>query len=102
MGSPAEQHALQFAVGKFKEYGCDTAFVMSMTYTPSVNTNSGIAIGIKHGNTKRIIVVGGHIDSEGPEVPGADDDGSGSATVIELARVFGKRQTQSTLVFCST
>lgn len=99
MGSPAEQQALRFAVGKFKSSGCDTAYIMSMPRSTRVNTTSGIAVGVKRGVTKRIIVIGGHIDSAGPEIPGADDDGSGSAVVIELARVFGRRPTQSTLVF---
>jgi hypothetical protein len=100
MGSPAEQEALRFAVLKFREYGCDTAYVMPMLQTTRVNTTSGIAVGVKRGATKRIILLGGHIDSAGPEIPGADDDGSGAATVIELARVLAKRSLQSTLVFC--
>lgn len=100
MGSPAERLALEFAAQKFREYGCDTAYIMKMAYTDRVNTNSGIAIGIKRGATQRLIVLGGHIDSAGPEIPGADDDGSGSATVMELARVLCGRQLQSTLVFC--
>jgi hypothetical protein len=100
MGSPAEQRAMKFAVDKFREYGCDTSYVMPMEYTPRVNTTSGIAIGVKRGATKRIILIGGHMDSAGPEIPGADDDGSGAATVIELARVLGARRLQSTIVFC--
>jgi hypothetical protein len=100
MGSPAEQQALQFAVGKFKEYGCDTAYFMPMTRTSSENTTSGIAIGIQYGISHRSIVIGGHLDTSGPEIPGTDDDGSGSACVIELAHVFGKRTMESTLLFC--
>ncbi len=100
MGSAAEHRALQFAVEKFKEYGCDSTFIMKMEYSTRANTTSGIAVGIKRGATKRIILLGGHIDSAGPEVPGADDDGSGAATVMELARVLGKREMQSTIVFC--
>src|SRR5713226_8537420 len=99
MGSPAEQKALQFAVRKFKESGCDTSYIVPFDRSSRANTTSGIAVGVKRGATKRIIIVGGHIDSAGPEVPGADDDGSGSAVVMELARVFGKRSMQSTLVF---
>ena len=100
MGSPAEHQALQFAVDKFREYGCDTSYIMPMRRTSKVNTTSGIAVGIKHGATHRIILIGGHMDSAGPEIPGADDDGSGSSTVIEACRVLGRRTTQSTVVFC--
>jgi hypothetical protein len=99
MGSPAEQRALKFAVEKFKSFGCDTSYMMPMTFTSDANTTSGIAVGVKKGISKRIIVVGGHIDSAGPEIPGADDDGSGSAVVLELARLLTKRETQSTIVF---
>ncbi len=99
MGSPAEQRALKFAVDKLKSYGCDTAYTMPMMYTAKVNTNSGIAVGIKKGATKRIIVIGGHIDSSGPEIPGANDNGSGSAVVLEVARVLAKIDLQSTIVF---
>ncbi|HEV8538759.1 MAG TPA: M28 family peptidase [Bacteroidota bacterium] len=100
MGSPAERQAMQYAIGKFREYGCDTAYIMEMPYSTNVNTTSGIAIGVKRGATQRIILLGGHIDSAGPEIPGADDDGSGSATLIEAARVLCNRSMQSTLVFC--
>lgn len=99
MGSPAEQKALKYAVEKFKSFGCDTSYIMPMTFTSTSNTTSGIAVGVKKGISKRIIVLGGHIDSAGPEIPGADDDGSGSAVVIELARILATRETQSTIVF---
>jgi len=99
MGSPAEQRALDFAVETLLSYGCDTAYVMPMTKTESVNTTSGIAVGIKKGRTGRMIVLGGHIDSAGPEIPGANDDGSGSAVVLEAARVLGMREMESTIVF---
>ncbi len=99
MGSPAEHRALKFAVMKFEEYGCDSTYLMPFDRSSRTNTSSGIAVGVKRGATKRIIIIGGHIDSAGPEIPGADDDGSGSAVVMELARVFGKRTMQSTLVF---
>jgi hypothetical protein len=100
MGSPAEQRAMEYAVSKFKEYGCQEAYVMPMTVAEGINTRSGVAVGVSRGTTGRMIVIGGHIDSAGPEIPGANDDGSGAATVIELARVICKRQKESTVVFC--
>jgi len=100
MGSPAEGRALRFAVSRFREYGCQEAYVMPMTVAAGVNTSSGIAVGVLRGKTGRIIIIGGHIDSSGPDVPGANDDGSGAASVIELARVIGKKEHESTVVFC--
>lgn len=99
MGSPNEQRAMQFAVSKFQEYGCDTSYIMPMLVADGVNTNSGVAVGVKKGKTGRIIIIGGHIDTT-PDSPGANDDGSGIACVIELARVLTKRDNESTIYFC--
>jgi hypothetical protein len=100
MGSPAERAALDFAAAKFKEYGCQESYVMPITYAVGSNTRSGVAVGVRHGRTGRIILIGGHIDSAGPDIPGANDDGSGAASVIELARVLAGKEHESTVVFC--
>jgi hypothetical protein len=57
-------------------------------------------------NPERVYVVSGHIDSRATDVldseseqPGADDDASGVAVVMELARVLSKRQPEATIVF---
>ncbi|MBI4428619.1 MAG: M28 family peptidase [Ignavibacteriales bacterium] len=106
MGSPNEQKAFEYALRKFKEFGLQEAYLMPMASVQgdalvgTTNTRSGIAVGVLRGTTSRIIVIGGHIDSAGPEIPGANDDASGSAVVLELARVLSKRSNTSTLVFC--
>jgi Zn-dependent M28 family amino/carboxypeptidase len=55
---------------------------------------------------KRMIVVGGHYDSRAgdpldavSDAPGANDDGSGTALVLELARIMSKRDFEATVVF---
>ncbi len=106
MGSPNERRAMEFAVERFRRFGLQEAYIMPMmsvegdALSGSTNTNSGIAVGVLKGTSDRIIVIGGHIDSAGPDIPGTNDDGSGSATVIELARVLSQRKNESTLVFC--
>ncbi len=100
MGSPAEHRALEFAVAKFREYGCQESSLMPFTVAEGVNTASGIAVGVLRGRTGRIILIGGHIDSSGPDVPGANDDGSGASVVLEAARVLAQRSHESTIVFC--
>ena len=57
---------------------------------------------------QRYYVVTGHLDSRVTDVldftsdaPGADDDASGVAAVLELARVFATRQFPGTLVFAT-
>lgn len=99
MGSPAEREALRFAAETLLDAGCDTAYVMPMTRAAAMNTSSGVAVGIRRGATGRIIVLGGHIDSAGPEIPGAIDNASGSAVVLEAARVLCREDLESTIVF---
>ncbi len=105
MGSPNERRAMQFAIHKFREFGLDAAYIMPMREVPGqlpgtrINTESGIAVGILRGSSDRIIVLGAHIDTQGPEIPGANDDASGCAVLLELARVLANEQLQSTLVF---
>jgi hypothetical protein len=62
-------------------------------------------------DTSRVIVIGGHYDScicttdrwdAKSDAPGADDDGSGSSLVMELARLFSQRYPkglESTIIF---
>ena len=75
--------------------------------TPTTITN---VIATLRGDTapERIYVVTGHLDSRVTDVlnftsdaPGADDDASGVAVVMELARVMAGRHTEATLVFAT-
>ncbi|HXG85846.1 MAG TPA: M20/M25/M40 family metallo-hydrolase, partial [Pyrinomonadaceae bacterium] len=57
-------------------------------------------------NPERVYVVSGHYDSmcTSPtdakcDAPGANDDASGTAAVVELARVMSKRKFDATIVF---
>ena len=57
-------------------------------------------------NDPRIIIVSGHLDSRNKDVmdaagaaPGANDDGSGVALVMELARILAQTEFSATLLF---
>jgi hypothetical protein len=57
---------------------------------------------------ERFYVITGHLDSRVTDIlnstsdaPGADDDGSGVAVVLELARLFATHQFPGTLVFAT-
>lgn len=57
-------------------------------------------------NDDRVFIVSGHIDSRNTDImdatgkaPGANDDGSGTSAVIELARVMAKQQFPATIIF---
>jgi hypothetical protein len=106
MGSTNERRAMEYALAKFREFGLTDVYIMPITQYPAsiagsapTNTRSGVAVGTLRGATSRIIVLGAHIDSADPSVPGANDDGSGTAAIIELARVLSQRKNESTIVF---
>jgi hypothetical protein len=73
--------------------------------TPTKVTN---VLAIQPGTVdpNRVVIISGHIDSRGTDVmdftkdaPGANDDGSGTAAVIEAARVLSKHKFPYTIVY---
>lgn len=72
-------------------------------------TNLGNPVAILRGtdpNDKRIIIISGHLDSRVTDIlnrtstaPGANDDASGVAAVIESARVLSHSKFPSTILF---
>lgn len=72
-------------------------------------TNLGNAIALLKGtdpSDKRIIIISGHLDSRVSDVlnatdyaPGANDDASGVAAVIESARILSKSKFPATILF---
>src|SRR5437764_2137673 len=79
--------------------------VSSRIPTPTTITN---IVATLHGQSApaRTYVISGHYDSRVTDVmnftsdaPGADDDGSGVAVALELARLFATRPTEATIVF---
>ena len=79
--------------------------VASRIPTPTTITNI-VATLQGQATPGRTYVVSGHYDSRVTDVmnftsdaPGADDDGSGVAVALELARLFATRPTEATIVF---
>ena len=75
---------------------------VATTITNVIATLQGTA------SPQRYYVITGHLDSRVTDVtdftsdaPGADDDASGVAVVLELARLFATRQFPGTLVFAT-
>ncbi len=64
-------------------------------------------LGVQWGRDKsRVVIVGAHIDSRGSDTlditkdaPGANDDGSGVALVMEAAHILSKEQFDATIVY---
>ena len=77
---------------------------------PQVNVVNVLAW-LRGRDTSRVVVIGGHYDScvcsvdrfdFTSDAPGADDDGSGTSAVVEMARVFSKkypRGLDATIIF---
>jgi hypothetical protein len=85
-------------------------FVQPVSNRIPVPTTITNVIATLKGNAspERFYVVTGHLDSRVTDVlnftsdaPGADDDASGVAVVLELARLFATRQFAGTLVFAT-
>lgn len=81
------------------EYDTGTATIARYRDRPAVHLVNVVAW-LPGRDTSRVIVMGGHYDScicssdaadFTSDAPGADDDGSGTVAVMELARVVGKR-----------
>ncbi|RYZ54603.1 MAG: M20/M25/M40 family metallo-hydrolase, partial [Chitinophagaceae bacterium] len=111
--------AREWVVQKFSEFGKAskgrlTAFVDTTTLQPDgrridTQTSLGNAMAILKGTDtadKRIYVISGHLDSRVTNVlnrtadaPGANDDGSGVAAVMECARILSRHSFPATIVF---
>ena len=102
--------ALNWAEGQFRSDGletvrpCDT-FIGSRIPTP---TRICDAVAIQRGTERPndVVIITAHIDSRVSDPlnanafePGANDDGSGSAAVLEAARVLSKHKFPGTIVY---
>lgn len=111
--------ARNWVLSRFVEFaavsgGRLTAFVDTSTYMPDgKRVNTPISLGNVVATLKgtdptdsRIFIISGHLDSRRTDVmdgtndsPGANDDGSGSAAVLECARVMSKHSFPATIIF---
>jgi len=111
--------ARNWVVKKFNQFakqsdGRLTAYLDTITFKPDGKrvdqpTLLGNAVAILKGtdaNDKRVYMVSGHLDSRVTDVmnrtsdaPGANDDGSGVAGVIEAARIMSQYKFPATIIF---
>lgn len=104
----AEFEAMSKACG-----GCLEVAVPKQTFTGRrvpQPTQIGAILAIQRGTTDpdRVIIISGHIDSRVTDVmdavsdaPGANDDASGVAAVMEAARILSKHKFPATLVYAA-
>lgn len=111
--------AREWVVSKFNQFaqvsgGRLTAFVDTTTLAADgkrvdAPISLGNAMATLKGtdpNDTRIFIISGHLDSRRTDVmdrvkdaPGANDDGSGTAAVIECARIMSKQAFPATIIF---
>ena len=109
----------QWVLSKFNEFakqsnGRLTAFIDTTLYKADNRRVSrdiilGNVVATLKGtdpNDKRIFLISGHLDNmrgsptdSTGDAPGANDDGSGSAAVIECARIMSKHSFPATIIF---
>lgn len=108
--------ARRWTAGRFAEFskacgGCLTVATPAETFTgkripTSVEIVDVLAVQRGSGDPHRVIIMSGHIDSRvsdpmnaTSDAPGANDDGSGTAAVIEAARVLSRHKFDATIVY---
>jgi hypothetical protein len=104
--------ALNWTEGEFKKLGlptvrpCDTVTGKRVPQPTKVCDMVAIQRGTERPND--VVIITGHIDSRVTDVmnatadaPGANDDGSGVAAVLEAARVLSKQKFPSTIVYAA-
>lgn len=94
-GSLAEDRAVAFVRARFESLGYATT-VEDVPLPDGGTTHNVVAR--KPGGGPGLIVIGGHIDSK-PPAPGANDDASGVAVTLELARAMRNRGSAPSLEF---
>ncbi|HEY5710595.1 MAG TPA: M20/M25/M40 family metallo-hydrolase [Allosphingosinicella sp.] len=108
--------ALNWTEAEFRRMSRDCGGCLQIVRPSDTVTNRRIptptlvedVVAIQHGTTDpdRVIVITGHIDSRVTDVmnatadaPGANDDGSGTAAVLEAARVLSRHRFPATIVY---
>jgi Zn-dependent M28 family amino/carboxypeptidase len=102
--SPVGQHndARDYIYNQFASYGLP-ASLEPFTYTVGTFTYTGAnnVLAVKPGTVhpEQVFIIGSHYDSV--YNPGADDNASGVAGVLEAARILSQYQFESTIVFAA-
>ncbi|HEU4958081.1 MAG TPA: M20/M25/M40 family metallo-hydrolase [Sphingomicrobium sp.] len=105
--------SVRWAEAEMKKLGletlqtCDTVTKLPRIPTPTKVCN---AVAIQRGTERPndVVIITGHIDSRvsdpmnaTSDAPGANDDGSGTAAVLEAARVLSKHKFPGTIVYAA-
>ena len=109
--------AVNWGLDEFRRIGAECGDCLEVLPVGEVVTGPRIpeptlvrnAVAIQRGSERpnEVVIVQGHIDSRASDVmdfvsdaPGANDDGSGTALVIEAARVLSQSKYPTTIIRC--
>ena len=104
--------ALKWTEGQFKSFGLETVRPCETFTGKRIPNPTAVCdmVAIQRGTERPddVVIIQGHIDSRVTDVmdftsdaPGANDDGSGTAAVIEAARVLSKSKFPGTIVYAA-
>ncbi len=96
-GSAANYASRDWLIGKFEEFGYDSVVQDSFVYS-SYQCQNVVAYKVGTTYPDHQIIVGAHRDAVSGS-PGADDNGSGAAAVLDIARVLKDIDTKMTFIF---
>jgi len=101
--SPGNVVAAEYLVRRFAEYGLDVSYDDFVTNDGLLGLN--VLAEIPGSDPSQIYLVLGHFDSTtdgGPVAPGADDNATGIAAMLEIARVLSRFQLPHPVRFLAT
>jgi hypothetical protein len=104
--------ALNWTKGQFESFGLPTVHPCETVTGSRIPTPTRVCdmVAIQRGTERPndVVIITGHIDSRVSDVmnftadaPGANDDGSGTAAVIEAARILSKHKFPGTIVYAA-
>ena len=99
---PQATQAQNWIKGHFENYGLS---VEIQDFPMGGSNSSDNVLGTWTGkiNPDEYVIIGGHYDSYagGTQEPGADDNASGTAGVMEVARILSQFEFERSIVFCA-
>ena len=104
--------ALDYAEAEFKAAGLPVVRTCDTVTGPRIPTPALVCnvVAVQRGTERPgdVVIITGHIDSRASDpmdaksdAPGANDDGSGTAAVLEAARILGKLKFPGTIVYAT-
>jgi hypothetical protein len=93
------QAAANWIFAQFQSFGLDSVYFQN--FDP-INKDNVVAVKLGVSQPQQYVIIGGHYDSVSNEAfiaPGADDNASGTACVLECARTMSSYTFEKTIVY---